>query len=85
MNADYILYLHGLATGIIEGKKSGTTLTGVEVRSAKYSQGLADIFPAWHRPLPFVINTTDNETRFTNCLEPDARSRQVFAFHISGV
>jgi type I site-specific restriction endonuclease len=50
MNADYILYIHGRPVGIIEAKKAGTTLTGVEVQSAKYRQGIADIFPAWHRP-----------------------------------
>jgi type I restriction enzyme, R subunit len=33
------------------------------------------------RPLPFQYQSTGVETRFTNLLEPDARSRRVFSFH----
>ena len=41
--ADYLLYIDGKAAGVIEAKKEGTTLTGVERQSAKYTQGLPDI------------------------------------------
>ncbi|HET6515914.1 MAG TPA: type I restriction-modification enzyme R subunit C-terminal domain-containing protein [Thermodesulfovibrionales bacterium] len=79
--ADYLFYIDGKAAGIIEAKKEGETLTGVEVQSDKYKKGLPDILPAWHRPLPFCYESTGLETRFTSYLEPDARSRQVFSFH----
>jgi len=79
--ADYLLYIDGLAAGVIEAKKVGTTLTGVEIQSEKYRQGLPDVLPAWDNPLPFCYQSTGVETRFTNYLEPDARSRQVFSFH----
>ena len=58
-----------------------TTLTGVEIQTAKYSEGVPDGVPAPRRPLPFLYQSTGVETRFTNLLEPDARSRPVFAFH----
>ena len=29
--ADYVLYIDGKAAGVIEAKKAGTTLTGVEI------------------------------------------------------
>jgi type I restriction enzyme R subunit len=51
--ADYLLYVDGQAAGVIEAKKAGSTLTGVEIQSAKYSKGLPDGLPAWTRPLPF--------------------------------
>lgn len=35
----------------------------------------------YRRPLPFSYQSTGIETRFTNHLEPEARSRKVFAFH----
>jgi type I restriction enzyme R subunit len=54
--ADYLLYVDGRAAGVIEAKKAGATLTGVELQSAKYSNGLPDSLPAWTRPLPFVTN-----------------------------
>ena len=38
--ADYLLYIDGKAAGVIEAKKEGATLTGVEVQSARYAQGL---------------------------------------------
>ncbi len=79
--ADYLLYVDGKAAGVIEAKKEGTTLTGVEIQSDKYKNGLPDTLPAWQRPLPFCYQSTGIETRFTNGLEPDARSRNVFSFH----
>ncbi len=79
--ADYLLYVDGKAAGVIEAKKEGTTLTGVEIQSDKYKNGLPDALPAWQRPLPFCYQSTGVETRFTNGLEPDARSRNVFSFH----
>jgi type I restriction enzyme, R subunit len=52
--ADYLLYVNGKACGVIEAKKEGATLTGVELQSGRYAQGLPTALPAWRRPLPFV-------------------------------
>jgi type I restriction enzyme R subunit len=79
--ADYLLYVDGQAAGVIEAKKEGTTLTGVEIQSDRYSKGLPDNLPAWFRPLPFCYESTGKETRFTNGFDPEPRSRNVFAFH----
>jgi type I restriction enzyme R subunit len=79
--ADYLLYVDGAAAGVVEAKKEGVALTGVELQSSKYSTGLPDDLPAPRRPLPFCYQSTGAETRFTNLLEPDARSRGEFAFH----
>lgn len=79
--ADYLLYVDGAAVGVIEAKRAGIPLTAVEIQTAKYSVGLPDIIPAPRRPLPFCYQSTGIETRFTNLLEPEARSRAVFAFH----
>src|SRR5574340_603346 len=79
--ADYLLYVDGKAAGVIEAKKEGVTLTGVETQAAKYTQGLPDSLPSWGSPLPFSYQSTGVETRFTNGLDPAPRSRPVFAFH----
>ncbi|MEQ1536657.1 MAG: DEAD/DEAH box helicase family protein, partial [Burkholderiaceae bacterium] len=79
--ADYLLYVDGKAAGVIEAKKEGTTLTGVEVQSARYAQGLPATLPAWRRPLPFSYESTGIETHFTQGLDPEPRARAVFAFH----
>jgi len=80
-HADYLLYLQGKAVGVVEAKKVGHTLKGVEIQSEKYTTGLPDELPAWERPLPFAFESTGKETQFTNNLDPCPRSRRVFAFY----
>ena len=79
--ADYLLYVDGQAAGVIEAKKEGETLSGVEIQSAQYTKGLPDGLPCWHNPLPFAYESTGAETHFTNGLDPEPRARPVFAFH----
>src|SRR5438270_738745 len=79
--ADYLLFVDREAVGTIEAKKVGETLIGVEEQSAKYRMGLPGGLPAARIPLPFSYETTGIETRFTSHLEPEPRSRPVFAFH----
>ena len=79
--ADYLLYLDGRAAGVVEAKPEGHTLTGVEAQSGKYGAGLPENLPAYLRPLPFLYESTGVETRFTNELDPQPRSRNVFSFH----
>jgi type I restriction enzyme R subunit len=79
--ADYLLFVDSAPVGVVEAKREGVTLTGVELQTTKYSEGIPDNLPAPRRPLPFQYQSTGVETRFTNLLEPDARSRSVFSFH----
>ena len=79
--ADYLLYVNQKASGVVEAKPEGSTLTGVEVQSEKYSTGLPDNLPAHQHPLPFLYESTGVETQFTNRLDPEPRSRRVFSFH----
>jgi len=48
--ADYLLYIDGCAAGVIETKKAGATLSGVEIQSAKYTKGLPEGLPRWRNP-----------------------------------
>ncbi|MFS8064910.1 MAG: DEAD/DEAH box helicase family protein, partial [Byssovorax sp.] len=79
--ADYLLYVDGQAVGVIEAKKAGSTLTGVEVQAEKYAAGLPDYVPAAVQPLPFLYQSTGVETFFTNRLDPEPRSRRIFHVH----
>ena len=80
--ADYLLFLDGRAAGVVEAKKEGETLTGVEHQSAKYVDGLPDeLEPAVDGGLAFVYESTGTETRFTNRIDPDPASRPIFSFH----
>ena len=47
--ADYLLCVDGKAIGAVEAKKAGTTLSGVQHQSEKYSAG-PPAKPAIHQP-----------------------------------
>jgi type I restriction enzyme R subunit len=80
--ADYLLFVDGSAVGALEAKKEGETLTGVAWQTAKYVDGIPDDVPtALEGALPFVYQSTGTETRFTNTLDPEPTSRDVFWFH----
>lgn len=78
--ADYLLFADRQAVGVIEAKKEGQPLTGVEWQTAKYAERLPEGVSALVVPLPFLFESTGVETRFTNTLEPDAASRRIFTF-----
>ena len=61
--ADYLLYADCKAIGVIESKREGHTLTGVETQSAKYTTGLPSGLPNYHLPLPFAYESTGSVIR----------------------
>ena len=77
---DYLLLVDRKAVGVVEAKREGTTLTEVERQAARYGEGLKGV-PAAVNPLPFQYVSTGAETRFTNLLDPEPRSRGIFQFH----
>ena len=79
--ADYLLFVNEEPVGVIEAKKAGQTLIGVEEQSAKYLTNLPDILATERTQLAFSYETMGIETRFTNHLDPEPRSRRIFAFH----
>ena len=78
---DHLLYVRGKAIGVLEAKPTGHPLIGVETQASKYSGALPPAVPAYKSPLPFAYESTGAVTQFTNLLEPDPRSREVFTFH----
>ena len=79
--ADYLLFVDEQAVGVLEAKKKGFPLTGVEVQAKKYSEGLPAVLDAPHDPLPFCYLSTGVVTKFSNNLDPHPRSRRIFQFH----
>ncbi|MCD4747742.1 MAG: DEAD/DEAH box helicase family protein [Thermoanaerobaculales bacterium] len=79
--ADYLLFVDDQAVGVLEAKKVGFPLTGVEVQAQKYSEGLPDSLDSPITPLPFCYLSTGAETLFSNNLDPNPRSRRIFQFH----
>jgi type I restriction enzyme R subunit len=79
--ADYVLFINGVAVGIIEAKKEGESLIGKERQSSRYASGFPEEFECIGLPLPFVYESSGSETRFTNLWDPKPRSREIFSFH----
>ena len=77
---DYLLFVDQKPVGTIEAKPAGTTLTEVELQSLLYTTGLPEQFSSPFERLPFAFESTGKETRFTNGLDPEPRSRRVFSF-----
>lgn len=80
--ADYVLFTHKQAVGVIEAKSEswGHKITTVEDQSGGYAAAKLK----WvnnRKPLPFVYESTGVITRFTNGRDPKPRSREIFTFH----
>jgi type I restriction enzyme R subunit len=83
--ADYVLYVDGKIVGVIEAKREGTALAGALAQNERYAAGVLKehTMAVWRREEPFAFRyvSTGAETYFLNRVDPDARSREVFAFH----
>lgn len=79
--ADYLLYVAKKPCGVVEAKKQGVVLTGIEAQTHDYASKVPREIPVPVRPLPFLYESTGVDTRFTNLLDPTPRSRRVFSFH----
>jgi type I restriction enzyme R subunit len=83
-HCDYMLFVDGKAVGVLEAKPEGHTLSGVEIQAERYSKGLPAGLDPPVEPLPFLYISTGTDTRFTNLLDPDPRSRRIFQIHQPG-
>ena len=80
-NADYALFIDSQPVGVVEAKRSGHTLSGVESQSEKYLDGLHEKFSNLPFKPPFSYETTGIQTKFADRRDPHHRSRYVFTFH----
>ena len=78
---DYLLLVDRKPVGVIEAKKEGTLLSGVEEQTAHYAVNLPAFFKVTRDELPFLYESTGVETHFRSTLDPEPRSRHVFTFH----
>lgn len=79
--ADYVLFVHRVACGVIEAKRddAGGLLTATESQTARYA---ADRLK-WQKeasPLRFLFEATGQIIRFTDIADPAPRSRELFHF-----
>ena len=83
-SADYILFVHSKAVGVIEAKAEdlGYKLLQAEDQSVRYSKDAIKIGKyTLEDEKPFVYESTGTVTRFTDYRDPKPRGRTVFWFH----
>lgn len=73
---DYLLYVDQQAVGVVESKREGVTLTGVEVQSSRYAAGLPSELSAALRPLPFRLRDESLEVS-ENLPDPDVIAQEI--------
>ena len=79
--ADYMLFLQGMACGIVEAKREGTNLGDVVHQSHRYAVSQTKHIERWADQLPITYEATNHEIRFCDWRDPYARSRYLFHFH----
>ncbi|RKU13799.1 type III restriction endonuclease subunit R [Candidatus Poribacteria bacterium] len=78
--ADYLLFIGGVAVGVIEAKPEGTPLSGALQQAERYRANLPNDLPNRTRFF-YSYASIGIETYFRDFRDPDSRSRQVFIFH----
>jgi len=78
--ADYLLFINGVAVGVIEAKPEGTTLSGALQQAERYRASLPDDLRRLPQ-FPFSYASTGVETYFRDIRDPNSRSRSIFTFH----
>ena len=79
--ADYLLFVDGKAAGVIEAKKAGIVLSGIENQSKGYSCHLPAYVKHYQLPLPYIYESNGSEIFFTDLRDPHPIARPVFHFH----
>ena len=80
--ADYLIFIDGKACGVIEAKKAGLSLSGVENQSRHYAKNLpTNVRTHMDNELPFLFESNGVEIYFTDLRDKKSRSRRIFAFY----
>ena len=78
--ADYLLFINGVAVGILEAKKEGMTLGGAMQQAERYHASLPDTLTTL-LGCPLLYASSGIETYFQDKRDPNSRSRTVCTFH----
>lgn len=71
--ADYFLFINGMAVGVLEAKRKEVDVTTDIVceQAEMYARGVPDCYKAYSRPLPIIYQSNGEETFFRNFRDED--------------
>lgn len=81
--ADYFLFINGVAVGVLEAKRKEVDVTANEVceQTALYARGVPNCYKAFSRPLPFIYQSNGEETYFRDFRDPDGDLIEINRIH----
>ena len=71
--ADYLLFINGMAVGVLEAKKETTDVSSDKVTSQaeNYTRLLLPFYKTWSKPLPLVYTSNGHMVLFRDHRDPD--------------
>ena len=77
--ADYFLFLNGLAVGVLEAKRKEVNVVSDVVceQAIRYTRFVPECYRAFARPLPFIYVSNGEETFFRDCRDEESNLEQI--------
>ena len=71
--ADYFLFINGMAVGVLEAKRKEVDVTSDKVceQADLYARGVPECYKAYSRPLPIIYQSNGEETYFRDFRDKD--------------
>ena len=81
--ADYFLFINGMAVGILEAKRKEVDVTSDKVceQADLYARGVPECYKAYSRPLPIIYQSNGEETFFRDFRDEDGELIELNRIH----
>ena len=81
--ADYFLFINGMAVGVLEAKRKEVNVTAFMVceQAELYARGVPDCYKAFSRPLPIIYQSNGEETYFRDFRDEDGDLIEINRIH----
>ena len=81
--ADYFLFINGMAVGVLEAKREETDVTSYVVceQALGYTRYVPRCYKAFARPLPFIYQSNGVKTYFLDCRIEDSDLIEINRIH----
>ena len=81
--ADYFLFINGMAVGVLEAKRKGVDVTSDKVceQADLYARGVPECYKAYSRPLPIIYQSNGEETFFRDFRDEDGELIELNRIH----
>lgn len=81
--ADYFLFINGMAVGILEAKRKEVDVTSDKVceQAAIYARGVPDCYKAFSRPVPLIYQSNGEETFYCDTRDEERELIEINRIH----